>query len=734
MKKARRYLALLLATALLSSEAIPVYAETDTYNSDAVQEELGTTAEETSDYITAENNDSESEVFAEKVEGQIADPFRVQAAESQYSIASFFAEAYTGCYGDQLESYVREIYEALAANYADKNHFGELDIEFKKPIFFKATMEGDSLVKDEEYERATSKVNNAVQAASDAFAYDYPELYWMRGGRYEYNMTFSVDGDNWEGCISYVRYISEETYSDAHDRMDEFKEEVENVKNSLIKQSSNARSRYALVKQIHDYVCDTAYYNMVDSDQEDYLKVHSAEPIFMGDGGVVCEGYAKAVKILCDELEIPCALVSGGARGKASEAYAAHMWNYVQMTDGNWYLLDATWDDQDTETYYNYFLAGADSQGFYIPISEERNPNPDFSDTGIQLFTYPVLSETAYEPSTEEIPEVEAPEQVVISKISGKSDRISLTWEEIDDADKYEIYMATSKDGKFSKIKTVPSSTLSYTKKELSEGKTYYFKVRACKMDGEKKVSGKFSDIKAGATSPGTPSIVSLKGQDKSITVKWSQVTGASEYAIYMSSSSNGKYNKIATASSKKTSYKVTGLSANKNYYFKIRAYRKADMNTAYSSYSGVNYTGTATETPSISSIDSQRKKLTIKWNKVSGADRYEVYMASSSNGEYTKVATVKSTNTSYTKSGLKDGTTYYFKIRTFRSVNNGKVYSNYSKVKSKKTVVVYYVTPTGKCYHRESCATTKNSKNLKEISLSDAKKKGYTACKVCKP
>lgn len=40
MKKARRYLALLLATALISSEASPVYAETDTYNSDAVQEDL----------------------------------------------------------------------------------------------------------------------------------------------------------------------------------------------------------------------------------------------------------------------------------------------------------------------------------------------------------------------------------------------------------------------------------------------------------------------------------------------------------------------------------------------------------------------------------------------------------------------------------------------------------------------------------------------------------------------
>lgn len=41
------------------------------------------------------------------------------------------------------------------------------------------------------------------------------------------------------------------------------------------------------------------------------------------------------------------------------------------------------------------------------------------------------------------------------------------------------------------------------------------------------------------------------------------------------------------------------------------------------------------------------------------------------------------------------------------------------------------YVVETGKKYHTKNCRLKKNSKGMK---LSEAKKKGYTACKVCKP
>lgn len=69
---------------------------------------------------------------------------------------------------------------------------------------------------------------------------------------------------------------------------------------------------------------------------------------------------------------------------------------------------------------------------------------------------------------------------VAILKNSSKK-QIQLKWYEVDGADKYEIYRATSKKGKYKKIKT--TSKLSFTNKELKKGKRYYYKIVAVDID-----------------------------------------------------------------------------------------------------------------------------------------------------------------------------------------------------------------------------------------------------------
>ncbi|WP_085168745.1 hypothetical protein [Brachyspira hyodysenteriae] len=44
----------------------------------------------------------------------------------------------------------------------------------------------------------------------------------------------------------------------------------------------------------------------------------------------------------------------------------------------------------------------------------------------------------------------------------------------------------------------------------------------------------------------------------------------------------------------------------------------------------------------------------------------------------------------------------------------------------------VVYITKTGKKYHLQNCRTIRGE--AYKISLSEAKQKGYTTCKVCKP
>lgn len=73
----------------------------------------------------------------------------------------------------------------------------------------------------------------------------------------------------------------------------------------------------------------------------------------------VCHGYAQLFHALCQKMEIPSAMVDGYTKIRdASEKTfddIDHAWNAVQIND-KWYLLDATWADEDKDIYEEWFL------------------------------------------------------------------------------------------------------------------------------------------------------------------------------------------------------------------------------------------------------------------------------------------------------------------------------------------------------------------------------------------
>ena len=55
-------------------------------------------------------------------------------------------------------------------------------------------------------------------------------------------------------------------------------------------------------------------------------------------GSAVCNGYAEAMKLLCDLSGVECRMISGTVDGEN------HAWNLLSI-DGEWYHVDVTWDD-----------------------------------------------------------------------------------------------------------------------------------------------------------------------------------------------------------------------------------------------------------------------------------------------------------------------------------------------------------------------------------------------------
>ena len=72
-------------------------------------------------------------------------------------------------------------------------------------------------------------------------------------------------------------------------------------------------------------------------------------------GRMVCNGYSMATFLLLSNMGIPVRIVNGvGGNVPGPSNYS---WNVVKV-DGNWYNMDATWDDKGAKRWisYTYFL------------------------------------------------------------------------------------------------------------------------------------------------------------------------------------------------------------------------------------------------------------------------------------------------------------------------------------------------------------------------------------------
>lgn len=176
-----------------------------------------------------------------------------------------------------------------------------------------------------------------------------------------------------------------------------------------------------------------------------------------------------------------------------------------------------------------------------------------------------------------------------ISKVTSKSyNQMELKWKKVSGVSKYEIYRATSKNGKYKKVKTITNpKTTSWTDKKVKTGKTYYYKMKSV-IKTTKDEKSSFSKVKSAKCTPSAPK-VSLSTSTKQAKVTWKKVSGATGYEVYRSTSKDGKYKKVKTIKNSKTvSYKDKKVTSGKKYYYKVRTYKTVSGKKVYSNYSSV--------------------------------------------------------------------------------------------------------------------------------------------------
>ena len=148
---------------------------------------------------------------------------------------------------------------------------------------------------------------------------------------------------------------------------------------------------------------------------------------------------------------------------------------------------------------------------------------------------------------------------------------LALSWKKVSGAAGYEIYRAVSKNGSYTKVKTV--STTSYTDTKRTTGKQYYYKVCAVYAAGNSTIRSDCSSIvNAKPILAKTSGLKVNKLSAAKSKLSWKKVKGATGYEVYRKASKNGKFIRVTTV--KRKNYKDSGLLTGKTYYYKVRAYR----------------------------------------------------------------------------------------------------------------------------------------------------------------
>lgn len=161
-------------------------------------------------------------------------------------------------------------------------------------------------------------------------------------------------------------------------------------------------------------------------------------------------------------------------------------------------------------------------------------------------------------------------------------------------------------------------------------------------------------------------------------------------------------------------------------------------------------------------------KQITAYWNKqAKQTTGYQIQCCTKSTFKSgVKTVTIKkSSKTSGKLTGLKAATTYYLRVRTYKTVGSKKLYSSWSSKKTVRTkaaaagktgtgAVVAAPSPDAsdgdsadtqliankntKKFHRSTCSSVKKmsekNKWYVDCPRSELINKGYDPCKICKP
>lgn len=231
-----------------------------------------------------------------------------------------------------------------------------------------------------------------------------------------------------------------------------------------------------------------------------------------------------------------------------------------------------------------------------------------------------------------------------ITKFQNLENGVKISWNKVDGAAKYRVYVYT----KYGWEGIGNTTSTSFVHENVTPNTTYKYTVKAFDSSNN---YGPHNSTGWNNKFIATPKITSITNSATGAKITWGKVEGAENYRVFVKTASGWK----GLGNTTSTSFIYTGALSGQPQTYTVRCMSK-DGKTATSGYHAVGTTYTFLATPKVTKIQNTSDGAKLTWDSVNGAEKYRVYVKTSSGWKgigdtdaNSFVHTDAASNTSYT-------------------------------------------------------------------------------------
>ena len=342
-----------------------------------------------------------------------------------------------------------------------------------------------------------------------------------------------------------------------------------------------------------------------------------------------------------------------------------------------------TWSSVGVADGYELYRSRSENGTYYLMKSVEGIAATNYNLTLGATYFYKVRAYVNQEGGGREYGEFSNVMNVTIedlaqtrikSVVQADTSSAKVTWAATAGAEGYEIWRSVNDTKQFELVRT--TSGFAIQDRDLKDGQTYYYKVRAYKTaeDGSMLYGGYSQALSVKVIAMPVLRTVAQESAS-SARIIWDKIPSAEGYELWRSEDQGKNYTCIKSISTSDTiNYKLT-LGA--VYLYKVRAYYTTENGVKmYSSFSKP-MTLKVMGLPNVTSVAQNGSNgVKLVWAQAEYADGYELWRSDSEGSAYTRIKEV--TGTSTVNFGLEEGSRYLYMLRPYSVVNGKKIYGSF--------------------------------------------------------